>query len=99
MKWHMFIRYLDNEVSRMNYTNLRKYLSKRYRELYLLELYLLDGEFPSKFEVRSKDASALERHLYFTPKVSELAQDILDTYGAFPVTAPESIENMRQIVL
>jgi len=94
MKWHMFIRYLDNEVSRMNYTNLRKYLSKRYREL-----YLLDGEFPSKFEVRSKDASALERHLYFTPKVSELAQDILDTYGAFPVTAPESIENMRQIVL
>jgi hypothetical protein len=94
MKWHMFIRYLDNEVSRMNYTNLRKYLSKRFREL-----YLRDGEFPSKFEVHSKDASALERHLYFTPKVSELAQDILDTYGAFPVSAPESIENMRQIVL
>ena len=94
MKWHMFIRYLDNEVSRMNYTNLRKYLSRRYREL-----HLRDGEFPSKFEVRSKDASAHERHLYFTPKVSELAQDILDTYGAFPVSAPESIEKMRQIVL
>ena len=94
MKWHMFIRYLDNEVSRMNYTNLRKYLSKRYREH-----YLLDGEFPPNFEVRSKDTSTLERHLYFTPKVSELAQDILDTYGAFPVSAPESIENMRQIVL
>ena len=94
MKWYMFIRYLDDEVSRMNYTNLRKYISKRFREL-----YLRDGEFPSKFEVRSKDASALERHLYFTPKVSELAQDILDTYGAFPVSAPESIENMRQIVL
>jgi hypothetical protein len=94
MKWYMFIRYLDDEVSRMNYTNLRKYISKRFREL-----YLRDGEFPSKFEVRSKDASALERHLYFTPKVSDLAQDILDTYGAFPVSAPESIENMRQIVL
>jgi hypothetical protein len=85
---------MDNEVSRMNYTNLRKYLSKRYHEL-----HLSDGEFPPKFEVRSKNVSALERHLYFTPKVSELAQDILDTYGAFPVLAPESIENMRQIVL
>ena len=94
MRWHMFIRYIDNEESRMNYTNLRKYISKRYREL-----YLRNGEFPSKFEVHSKDASALERHLYFTPKVSELAQDILDTYGAFPVSAPESWENMRQIVL
>jgi hypothetical protein len=94
MQWYMFICYLDNEVSTMNCKNLMRDLSHLYREL-----YLRDGEFTPEFEILSKVISNIERHYYFAPKVSKLANDILDTYGAFPVSTPESIKNMRKIVL
>ena len=94
MQWHMFILYPDNDLGEINIKNLIRDLSQRHREL-----YHRDGEFPHEFKVYRKEASGDERHYFFTPKVAELAGDILDTYGVFIVAPPESIDNMRQIVL
>ena len=89
MQWHMFILFPDDDVGEMSIKNLIEDLSQRFRE----------SNLPPKFKVYLEGASGVERHYFFTPKVSELAKDILGTYRAFPVSAPESIENMRQIVL
>jgi hypothetical protein len=89
MQWHMFILFPDNDVGEINVKNLIDDLSERFRE----------SNLPREFQVWLEGASGGERYYFFTPKVSELAKDILDTYGAFLVSAPKSMENMRQIVL
>jgi hypothetical protein len=90
MQWHTFILHPDNDMGEISVKNLIDDLSERFRE----------SNLPREFQVWLEGASGGERYYYFTPKVAELAGEILKKYGVdYLVPPPKSMENMRQIVL
>ena len=89
MQWHMIIYYPNDEVSRMSIISLMDSLSQRYAE----------SNLPSGFEIFVEAVPGGEKHYFFSPTVSEIAKDILAIYNVFPVSAPESLKNLRPITL